>query len=384
MHVSPRSYLTAGVAALSAGAIALAPVQSLPPGPDLSPVMHSALAVDLAAAIDPITPWIDTIQAASDNISGLVNTWAEQPLPVVQQVGANLGVYISELPDIGTIIGQALANVGNAARAPFAVDVNTLDQAHTGIYNLLPTVAPDLPQELLDFLTTSASGLIIGVLGPVLSPVLALGSSIRSAVGALQNSDWAGALNALINIPAAMVNAFLNGGPTIDVTSLLAPSVPAPSVLNSATITLGGLLSQGASIFNAVALDASIKLAPLVPAIPVNVPAGPPAGVFGSLIAMTNAVAGAIEVTPLAASRARGAAAAAESEDPSTAAAAAESDVTTPATEVAAPRLSQRAARVGVAKIDAASDRADRADGKRSAADRSVPRATASRTAGAS
>jgi hypothetical protein len=298
MNLSHRSYLTAGVAALSAGAIALAPVQPLPSGPDLSPTLRSTLAVDLAAAIDPITPWIDTFQAAADNISGLVNTWGEQPLPVVQQIVANLGTYISELPAIGTIIEQAVANVGNAARAPFAADLNTLDPAHTGIYNLLPTVAPDLPQGLLDFLTTSTSGLIIGLLGPVLSPVLALGSSIRSAVGALQTSDWAGALNALINIPAAMVNAFLNGGPTIDVTSLLAPSVPAPSVLNSATITLGGLLSQGASIFNAVALDASVKLGPLAPAIPVNVPAGPPAGVFGSLIAMTNAIAGAIVVTP--------------------------------------------------------------------------------------
>jgi hypothetical protein len=390
MNLSHRSYLTAGVAALSAGAIALAPVQPLPSGPDLSPTLRSTLAVDLAAAIDPITPWIDTFQAAADNISGLVNTWGEQPLPVVQQIVANLGTYISELPAIGTIIEQAVANVGNAARAPFAADLNTLDPAHTGIYNLLPTVAPDLPQGLLDFLTTSTSGLIIGLLGPVLSPVLALGSSIRSAVGALQTSDWAGALNALINIPAAMVNAFLNGGPTIDVTSLLAPSVPAPSVLNSATITLGGLLSQGASIFNAVALDASVKLGPLAPAIPVNVPAGPPAGVFGSLIAMTNAIAGAIVVTPPApaASPARSASAVAAPETTSAA-----------ATEAAAPRISPRANRAAIANgadtadtADAANtadksdnvDKADKADRKRSTAGRSAARAAASRSASAS
>ena len=132
MNLSHRSYLTAGVAALSAGAIALAPVQPLPSGPDLSQALRSTLAVDLAAAIDPITPWIDTFQAAADNISGLINTWGEQPLPVVQQVVANLGTYISELPAIGTIIEQAVANVGNAARAPFEADLNTLDPAHTG------------------------------------------------------------------------------------------------------------------------------------------------------------------------------------------------------------------------------------------------------------
>ena len=268
MNLSHRSYLTAGVAALSAGAIALAPVQPLPSGPDLSPTLRSTLAVDLAAAIDPITPWIDTFQAAADNISGLVNTWGEQPLPVVQQIVANLGTYISELPAIGTIVEQAVANVGNAARAPFAADLNTLDPAHTLAYQALPTLAPDIPQGLSDFLTTSTSGLIIGLLGPVLSPVLALGAGIRTAVEALQTSDWAAAVNALINIPAAMVNAFLNGGPTIDLTSLLAPSV-LPNRLDRATVTLGGLLSQGASIFNAVGLAVSVKVGPVfVPSPP--------------------------------------------------------------------------------------------------------------------
>jgi len=173
MHVSPRSYLTAAVAALGAGAVALAPVQPLQSGSDLSAALRSAVVVDLAAAIDPFTPWVNTIQAASDNIAGLVNTWVEMPLPILQQVVANQVTYIGELPAIGTIIGQVVANVGNAVRAPFAVDLNTLDPAHAAVYALLPTISPDLPQGLLDFLTSSASGLLIGVIGPVLSPVLA-------------------------------------------------------------------------------------------------------------------------------------------------------------------------------------------------------------------
>jgi len=376
MHVSPRSYLTAAVAALGAGAVALAPVQPLQSGSDLSAALRSAVVVDLAAAIDPFTPWVNTIQAASDNIAGLVNTWVEMPLPILQQVVANQVTYIGELPAIGTIIGQVVANVGNAVRAPFAVDLNTLDPAHAAVYALLPTISPDLPQGLLDFLTSSASGLLIGVIGPVLSPVLALGSSIRTAIGALQTSDWAAAVNALINIPAAMVNAFLNGGPTIDVTSLVNSTIPIPppSVLNNATITLGGLLSQGASIFNAVALDASIKLGPLPPA-PLVVPAGPPAGIFGSLIAMTNAIAGAIAVTPpvQAASRARSAAAEAEAAPDTTSAG---------AVEAAAPRAAHRASRGAVAGSAAATGQGS---AKRAAATRpAAPRAAASRSAAAS
>ena len=58
MNLSHRSYLTAGVAALSAGAIALAPVQPLPSGPDLSPALRSTLAVDLATTeqLAPLVP----------------------------------------------------------------------------------------------------------------------------------------------------------------------------------------------------------------------------------------------------------------------------------------------------------------------------------------
>lgn len=376
MHVSPRSYLTVAVGALSAGAVALAPVQPLSPGSDLPPALRSAVAVDLAAAIDPITPWLDTIQSATDNIAGLVITWAEQPLPVVKQVGANLATYIGELPAIGTIIGQVVANVGNAARAPFAVDLNTLDTAHTLAYQALPTLAPDIPQGLSDFLTTSASGLLIGLIGPVLSPVLALGSNITSAIGALQTSDWAAAVNALINIPAAMVNAFLNGGPIIDLTSLLAPSV-LPNRLDSATVTLGGLLSQGASIFNAVGLEVSVKAGPVfVPGPPI--PAGPPAGVFGSLIAMTNAIAGAITVTPPAPTATRARSAATEAAPEATSAA---------AVEAAAPRAAHRASRGAVAGSAAATeqDGVKRAAAARSAAPRAAaPRAAASRSAAAS
>ena len=93
---------------MSATAIALAPIQPLPPGSDLAPALRSAVAVDLAAAIDPFTPWIETFQGAAANISGLVNTWVEMPLPILQQVGTNVGTYISELPAIGTIIEEGI------------------------------------------------------------------------------------------------------------------------------------------------------------------------------------------------------------------------------------------------------------------------------------
>ena len=316
MHVSHRSYLTAGLAVLSAGALSLAPVQPLSRASVATPELTKA-AVHLAAAVDPITPWIDTFQTAALNIGGLVDTWALQPLPIIQQTIANWNTYFNELPDLSTIAGQVLGNVVNSIKAPYLADTSTLDNAHLLIYTALPEFV-SVPQALLDFTTSPASGVLIGAIGPVLGPVIALSDSIRGIFTSLSNSDFAGALNTLINIPAAMVNAFLNGGPKINISGLLAPLLPAGSTLNSADIALGGLFSQGASLLNAVGVDAQVKVGQVGP-VPILVPlaaTGNPAGLFGAAIAWNNAIARAITVTPpapaQAASRSAAAVAAAD------------------------------------------------------------------------
>lgn len=299
MHATARSYLTAGVAALGAGAVALTPIQPLPSqGAALPPALTSALAVNLTASFDPITPWVQTIQTSVANISTLINAWAAQPFPVVQQVFANLGTYVSELPAVGVIVNQMVTNLGNAAQAPFAEDLDTLDAAHTIVYDVLKPLLPDA-QGVLDFTSSPVSGLIMGFVGPVMGPLMALVNSVTNAIAALQSSDWIGALNELVNIPATVVNTFLNGGQVLDLTSALAPLVPAPSTLNSATIGLGGLLSPGSSLFNTIGVDASYVISPRLPGIPLFVPAGPGAGILGSLIAMPKAIARAIVVTPV-------------------------------------------------------------------------------------
>ena len=56
MHITTRSYLTAGIAALGAGAMALTPVQPIPNPTALAQERAVGnLAVTLASTIDPIT-----------------------------------------------------------------------------------------------------------------------------------------------------------------------------------------------------------------------------------------------------------------------------------------------------------------------------------------
>lgn len=328
MNVSARSYLTAGVAAFGAGAIALAPVQPVSQNSAISPVLRSSLAVDLAASIDPITPWVDTFQTASQNIERLFTLGLATPLPIITQIITNFGTYLSELPDIGTIIGQVFGNVGNAIGAPFAVDPTNISPAVVAsvnlgpgfdlsisqqtVFALLPTVLGDLYQSLepvLNFTTSPISGALLGLIGPVVGPVVSVVNSVGAIIGALGNSDFEGAISELINIPANVTNALLNGGQFLDLAPVLSlVGVTLPDSISSLGFNMGGLLSTGISpvppqegapadplagvMFDGLAFTADLGLG-----APVTDP-GLSVGPISALIGLNQKVAEAIAVTP--------------------------------------------------------------------------------------
>ncbi|MEZ5133091.1 MAG: outer membrane porin GjpA [Mycobacterium sp.] len=333
MHVSHRSYLSAGVAVLGAGAIALSPVQPLDADLTLSPHRANALAVSLAASIDPITPWTNTIEAAVDNITALVGGYAGNPFPIIQQVIENWMTYFGELPDIGKIAGQVFANVGNAVKAPFAVPescsdpdkapcetispatiatgvplLDTLNQQE--VYGLLPLFLGDQYESLkpiLEFTTTPVSGVILGLIGPVVGPVISLVNSVEAIFNALKDSDFESAISELINIPANLTNAFLNGGQFLDLAPVLKlVGVTLPDSIQGLGFNMGGLLSAGISpvapsptdpvasvMFDGLSFSAAFGEGTIVdPGLSV--------GPLGSLVGLGNSVAEAIKVTPTA------------------------------------------------------------------------------------
>ncbi|BBY85732.1 outer membrane porin GjpA [Mycolicibacterium tokaiense] len=292
MHAAARSSLAAGVALVSAGAIAVSPVH--PPvlrGEAVSP------SVQLSAAIDPITPWLETFNDAEINFANLAAAWLEAPAPVLQQIIANQIGYLSQLPDFPAIAEQIAQNTVAAIQAPFAEDLSTLDSLHAIIYDLLlnglpPIIDPVVPANLtplVEFSTTYLSGVLLGLVGPIINPVLALGGSLQSVVDNLTSSapDIEAALNTVINTPAAMVDAFLNGGQSIDITPLLnavGVESPLPGLTFSADLVFGGLLSPGGSIFNALTIDLGDGSGPI----------GVGPGALGSLIGMAQQIAKAL------------------------------------------------------------------------------------------
>lgn len=348
--VSVRSYLAAGVAAVGVGAVALSPVQPVN-SVALAPQHVSDLAVSLAAAVDPITAIANTLTGSLNNIGTLANNWASgiyvtgtipapagqagnrsggyafgSPFPILQQLVLNSVAYLGELPDIGTIAEQALGNISQFAGAPFEPGANKpgralgllpsnymnqnvnaatyfkvagIDASQRDVGALLPVIAEETYSALepiINFATTPISGLLVGALGPVIGPALSVVNSVTAIVDALGESDFESALFELINIPTNAVNAFLNGGPTLDLTGLVGLlGLALPPEIESLGLKMGGLLSPGGVAFDALAAKATadIGLGPITVTVP-----GLPVGPIGAALGLTNYLATAIKVTP--------------------------------------------------------------------------------------
>jgi hypothetical protein len=295
MESAVRPYATAGIALVGASIIAIGPVAPRFPHVVVSPQVR------LSAAVDPSTPWHDVINTAEGNFANLVAALREDPAPVLRQVIANQIGYLSELPDFEAIVGQISANLEAALAAPFATDLSTLDAVHgfifpfvtTGLPGVFPPLLPAELQPLLNLTTTYLSGVLLGAVGPVIGPGLALGASTQAIINNLTGDepDPQAALNDLINIPAGMTDAFLNGGQVLDVTPVLSALAPVLGVElpegTSIGVAMGGLLSPGGSLFNA--LDITVE----VSGVPLTV-AGQGPGAIGSLIGLPKVIADAI------------------------------------------------------------------------------------------
>jgi hypothetical protein len=384
-ELAVRPYATVGIALVGASVIAISPVAPPPPGVEIS------RQVRLSAAVDPITPWRNVIGEADANLSDLAAAWREDPAPVLRQVIANQIGYLSELPNFPAILQQISANLDAAFAAPFATDLSTLDGGHAFAFPIVTDGLPDLGippllpaelQPLLNLTTTYLSGVALGLVGPVVGPGLALGASTQAIIGSLtgDDPDPEAALNDLINIPAGMTDAFLNGGESLDLTPILAALGPVLGVeLPEGTkigVALGGVLSPGGSAFNA--LDITIE----VLGVPLTI-SGQGPGAIGSLIGLSKVIGAAITPDDAASSATRPLGASATlpsgSDDPAQVPTSILhprlSTLAAPESKTVSPKSDQVAKKVDPAR-DAINDISGQAADARAQVDKTVKRAT--------
>lgn len=256
-----RPYATVGVAMVGAGLFAATPVAT--PLPDI----NTFRAVVLTADEDLAAPWLDQFNTASQNATQLLNNMFA-PAVSLQQELSNLSGYAQEFlndpSSINTVMAQLQTDLNAWLAAPTlqgqvgppsnadsmlqVVTRYTLNGDPTSIagghHDMLWQIAaylpasinPDEAQSILNFLGSPVSGLIMGALGPAISPWVALGNSLSAG------DDWNTTL-------ANMVGAYFNGA-TLSLNGLLpliqqANVLPTGMSIVNLDIAFGGLLTAG-------------------------------------------------------------------------------------------------------------------------------------------
>jgi hypothetical protein len=264
MNIAARSYLTAGFAALSAGAIALSPVQPIPN--HLAAAQQraiSTLSVNLAATVNPFQAWSDAFTTTVNNGLTLAQYSLQKPFPLLTTIAANQVTYLQELfAGKGELIWpQIQNNLKTLFEAPLDPGPTlTLTNKYDGSEITWPSATPftdpgnlatgcsgtpggecgaaptelnlltlqlvaggsdSEPNEFWDsllqyqglyrFTQSFASGLLVGALGPLISPLVSLSNSFTSFGANLKAGKYLDAFYDIVNIPANMTNAFFNG-----------------------------------------------------------------------------------------------------------------------------------------------------------------------------
>lgn len=323
-----RNWLTAAGAVVAAtGMIAAAP--GLAPVP--ATVAHDiqSASVRLTAGWDPFAPWQAAFDTAKAGATVLGDNFLLAPGVGLQQAIANQIGYAKQLfedpSSFEAVSQQFAANVMKVATGLTLIgaDEATRDAVlkHTlgGLHGLSLDMFPSFLEEgvdvetfsaVMNFLASPLSGVLIGSVGPVISPAVALLNSAAAISEALQAGDTTTALSSLLGVPAGMVDAFLNGAnlnldalaPMINDSGLVKDTVSIEGI----NVAFGGLLtpgsvdrntyeytdeegnkvtvpSVGGSIFNSLGLD--IKFA----GIPISVE-GEAVGPIGALQGLSQTV----------------------------------------------------------------------------------------------
>lgn len=244
MRLAVRSQLTAGVAVAGASVLVLSPVAPpMPALPDIKVPAISSAAVDLSALGNPITVWADVIAGAVRNTAALGGAVLDDPAPILRQIFSNQLGYADTLVGAGRDVIDALVSYytpGNPAGLSGEL-TRVLDQLQAGdIATAFATLAEalvlapilgagiplllsgalDIPaaiaQNFADAVAAvtspaNALGLITGLVGPILGAFNAFGGTAQEVADALGDGELAAAATALINLPAVLTGAVLNG-----------------------------------------------------------------------------------------------------------------------------------------------------------------------------
>lgn len=292
MHAAVRPYLATGVALVGAASIAVMPIQPSNPllsGPAVPAI--SSQAFTLTAQTNPIALWASVVTGAVNNVGGLGQDVLSDPAPILRQllknqigylgtaVGAGKSVvdgvvqYLSpsnpySLPaSIDTALGQlrsgqvaeAFITLSGALISTPIMMILGLPLAGSGLLDVPVKMAQNFADVVATVLSlNTALPLLSSALGPIVGAVDALGGSLQDVVGALGSGRLVDALTAVVNIPAQLTGAILNGYTDVQ-------GVAHPGLLTFSNDAFGGGLLQTLLVTIPRAVAAALGATPATP-----------------------------------------------------------------------------------------------------------------------
>ena len=192
MIAQVRTCVTVSVACAGAGVIAFSPV---------APVHTAGHAVEagiqLTAVPSPLVLYPQVIVRSVQNTAALVGAYFSDPLPLtrltIEKQGAALAAAVEAIG--AGDLAAAVKAVGDALLQPIRTAFGAVEY-----FDILIN-QPDAPGALFQI-----------AFSPFLSGVAALGVAIGDVIDAAMAFDLVGMVNAVINIPARVIDGVLNGG----------------------------------------------------------------------------------------------------------------------------------------------------------------------------
>ncbi|WP_319435438.1 hypothetical protein [Mycobacterium sp. RTGN5] len=220
----------------------------------------SSVGVELSAAVNPIENWIQVFKTSAANLGAIGQQIADSPAPILSQIVAN---QIASLKVLQTALHNDAANlklIFDGAPGAFDTARGQLQSGDiTGAFDTinnnivvplalnLVTVVSDSTVPLVNTVNNFAKAFatlpntVFQVILPMTFPLL---STINAGVQGLQDvydgvvaNDPGAVINTLVNLPANLVNGFLNGS------GMVLGILPAPGLLTPYSPDFGFLAS---------------------------------------------------------------------------------------------------------------------------------------------
>jgi hypothetical protein len=265
MQTFTRTSMTSGVALIGASVIALSPIVVTPQQVHLPAIPVSSIATTLTASVDPISEWVQVLTTTFNNISTLGQQVWSNPAPILAQIIANqigyantistaLGAAGNSFVTALTALPPALREAAQQlAAGQISGALNTAFQAMLNLVvnpgmALMQSPIFSIPGQVLQNLTNVVKllpdvivGLGLSALTTVSGVQRAFGDTAQAVFDGVVAGDFGAAVNAIVNAPAVLTNAFLNGYAPTGAWGILSPGFGVVPVL---VVAIRGAIAQ--------------------------------------------------------------------------------------------------------------------------------------------